>query len=76
MAGVKKSPTKKSFYEAVFKHSLEAIAILDRRGRIVAVNSAACKLLGATRKKLINKSIADFLQSSLDWKHVRERAEM
>lgn len=76
MAEVKKSPTKKSFYQAVFKHSLEAIAILDRRDRIVAVNPAACKLLGVTRKKLINKSIADFLQSSLDWKHVRERAEM
>ena len=76
MAGVKKSPTKKSLFEAVFKHSLEAIAILDRRGRIVEVNPAACKLFGLTRKKLINKSIANFLQSSLDWKQVRERAEM
>ena len=76
MAGVKKSPTKKSFFQAVFKHSLEAIAILDRRGRIVEVNPAAYKLFGVTRKKLINKSIADFLQSPLDWKQVRERAEI
>ncbi len=40
------------------------------------VNPAAYKLFGVTRKKLINKSIADFLQSPLDWKQVRERAEI
>ena len=76
MAGVKKSPTKKSFCQAVFKHSLEAIVILERGDRIVEVNPAACKLFGVNKKKLINKSIADFLSSPLDWKQVQERAEI
>lgn len=76
MAGVKKSPTKKSFFEAVFKHSLEAIAILDRKGRIVEVNPAACKLFGVSKKKLINKAISNFLLSPLDWKQVGKRSEI
>jgi len=75
MAGVKKSPTKKSFFKAVFKNSSEAIAILDNKNRIVELNPAACKMFGTTRKKLLGKSIADFLQSSLDWQNTQERIE-
>ncbi|HHP7229832.1 MAG TPA: ATP-binding protein [Xenococcaceae cyanobacterium] len=73
MAGGKKSPTKKSL--AAFKHSSEAIAIIDRKDRIVKVNPAACKLLGATKKKLIGKLIGDFLLSPLD-RQLRERAKI
>ncbi len=76
MAGVKKSPTKKTFFQAIFKHSLEAIVILDRRDRIVEVNPAACNLLEASRKKLIDSSITDFLVSTIDWQKVQGRAEI
>ncbi|MDJ0592517.1 MAG: PAS domain S-box protein [Pleurocapsa sp. MO_226.B13] len=76
MAGVNKSPTKNLFYRAVFKHSLEAIAILNRRGRIVQVNPAACRLFGVTEKKLIGKLIDDFLVSPLDWQQLQERGEI
>ncbi|HEY9768019.1 MAG TPA: ATP-binding protein [Coleofasciculaceae cyanobacterium] len=76
MAGVKKSPTKKSLFEAVFKHSLEAIAIVDQKGRMVEVNPAACKLFAGTKKKLIGKLLDDFLMSPLDWQKSRERAEI
>ncbi len=76
MAGVKKSPTKKSLFQAVFKHSLEAIAIVDQKGRIVEVNPAACKLFAATKKKLISQLLDDFLMSPLDWQKSRERAEI
>ncbi len=75
MAGVKKSPTKKSFSEAVYKYSSEAIAILDRKDRIVEVNPAACKLFGATKKKLISKSMGDFLLSPLNWQ-LQERVKI
>jgi PAS domain S-box-containing protein len=76
MAGVKKSPTKKSFLEAVYKHSLEAIAILDHQDRIVAINPAGCKLFGVTKKKLLNKSISKFLVSAINWAQVAERGEI
>ena len=76
MAGVKKSPTKKSFLEAVYKHSLEAIAILDHQDRIVAINPAGCKLFGVSKKKLINKSISKFLVSAINWAQVAERGEI
>ena len=76
MAGVKKSPTKKSLFKAVFKHSLEAIVVLDRKDRIVDVNPAACDLLGASRKKLINNSISNFLVSTISWQKIQQRAEI
>ena len=76
MAGVKKSPTKKSLFKAVFKHSLEAIVVLDRKDRIVDVNPAACNLLGASRKKLINNSISNFLVSTISWQKIQQRAEI
>ncbi len=76
MAGVKKPPTKKSFFKAVFKHSSEAIAIIDSKDRIVEVNPAGCKLFGVTKKKLINKLITQFLVSPSHWKQVQERGEI
>ncbi len=76
MAGVNKSPTKNLFYRAVFKHSLEAIAILNRQGRIVQVNPAACSLFGVTQKKLIGKLIDDFLVPPLDWQQLQARGEI
>ena len=76
MAGAKKSPTKKSFFEAIFKNSLEAIIILDNCDRIVEVNLAACKLLGVKKKNLLASVITDFLASPLNWQEVPERAEI
>ena len=76
MAGAKKPPTKKLFYEAVFKHSVEAIAILDCQGLIVEVNPAACKLFGATKKKLIGKSLDKVLKSPSNWQHLQGQGEI
>ena len=76
MAGAKKSPTKKLFYEAVFKHSVEAIAILDCQGSIVEVNPAAGKLFGATKKKLIGKSLDDFLKFPSNWQKLQGQGEI
>ena len=75
MAGVKKSPTKELFYQAAFKQSVEAIAILDSKNRIVKVNPAACKLFGAAKKKLRGKSINNFLRSPLNWQQPQNRVE-
>lgn len=76
MAGAKKTPTKKLFYEAVFNHSVEAIAILDDRGLIVEVNPAAGKLFGAKTKKLIGKSLDDFLKSPTSFQELQGQGEI
>ena len=76
MAGVKKSPTKKSLFKAVFKHSIDAMAILNHRDRIVEVNSAACHLFGVSKHKLINKSLAKFLVSPQNWSPVRQQGKI
>ena len=76
MAGKKKSPTKKSLFEEVFQHSLEALIILDDCDRIVEVNLAACRLFGVRQKELIDREIRDFLASTLNWQEVREGAQM
>ncbi|MEM8677659.1 MAG: ATP-binding protein [Cyanobacteria bacterium P01_G01_bin.67] len=76
MAGVKKSLPPKSLFEAVFKHSPEAIAILDPQGSIVEVNPAACKLFKATKKKLIGKSINNYFGSSLVKQKVPEQGKI
>ena len=75
MAGAKKSPTKKLFYEAVFKHSLEAIAILDCQGFIVEINPAASKLFGVT-KESIGKSIDIFLKSPASFQQLQSQGEI
>ena len=76
MSGVKKTTTKNLFFKAIFKHSLEAIAILDRQNRIVEINPAACKLFGSKRKKLRGKSIDNFLLSPLSWQNTQSQAEI
>ena len=76
MAGVKKSPTRKSFFKAIFQHSLEAIAIIDRQDRLVEINPAGCKLFGVRRKKLIDQSITKFLVSPINWSQVEPRGEI
>jgi two-component system, OmpR family, sensor histidine kinase VicK len=77
MAGAKKSPTKKSFFKAAFKHSLEAIAFLDRQERIVEINAAGCQLFGVTKKQLLNKPMSNcFLVASLAGTQMKQQGEI
>ncbi|MGD1918564.1 MAG: PAS domain S-box protein [Pleurocapsa sp.] len=76
MAGVNKSPTKKSFFKAIFKKSLEAMVILDRQDRIVEINPAGCILFGSTKKKLLGKLVSKFLVSPINWQEVQRRIEI
>ncbi len=61
MGVVGKFPVEKSLFEAIFKSSFEAIALIDRQNRFVKVNTLACKLLNSTQEKLIEKSIFDYI---------------
>ena len=76
MAGVRKTTTKKSFFKAVFKHSSEAIAVIDSQDRIVEINPAGCKLFGSSKKKLVNRLITKFLVSPSHWTKIQERGEI
>lgn len=76
MAGVSKSPTKKSFFKAIFDHAHEAIAILDQQDCLVEINPAGCQLLGASKKELIGQSINSFLLSALNWEQTEETIEI
>ncbi|MGL6344332.1 MAG: ATP-binding protein [Waterburya sp.] len=60
MEEVKQFPNQQFFLQAVFERSLEAIAIIDENDHLVEVNPAACRLLGATREKLVGQIITDW----------------
>lgn len=47
----------------LFETAFDAIAIADHQGRYLDVNPAACQLLGLERKKLIGRSMAEFILS-------------
>jgi two-component system, OmpR family, sensor histidine kinase VicK len=65
MEGTKQFPSQQFFFQAVFERSVEAIAIINDN-RLVEVNSAACKLLGATREELLGKLISNWFDFPLE----------
>ncbi|MGK7918197.1 MAG: ATP-binding protein [Prochloraceae cyanobacterium] len=65
MERVRVRKEEKLLLQAVFERSLEAIIIVDRQNRLVAVNPSACELFGSTREKLLGKSIVKLFTSPL-----------
>jgi two-component system, OmpR family, sensor histidine kinase VicK len=53
-------------FQAVFEHSLEAIAIVDDSGFLVEVNPTACTLFGATKNQLLGKLITQWFDFPLE----------
>ena len=43
-----------------------AVSIYDDDGRYVAVNQAACRLLGYERDEILDRDIADFTEGGID----------
>lgn len=52
-------------FRLLFERSMDAILISDDEGKIIEVNSAACKLLGYAREKLMEMKMSDLLSSEL-----------
>jgi len=50
-------------FRLLFERSMDAILISDDQGRFVEVNTAACKLLGATRDRLLKMTWSDLILS-------------
>ncbi|MFB2834808.1 PAS domain S-box protein [Floridanema evergladense] len=53
--------------QTIFETALDGMAIADDRGCYLNVNSAACKLFGLERDKLLGRYIWEFVESGLDF---------
>ncbi len=51
--------------QAIFDGTLDAIVLLDDRGRYVDANPAACKLLGFTRAEMLEKAVVDLVAPNM-----------
>ncbi|HEY9711126.1 MAG TPA: PAS domain S-box protein, partial [Oculatellaceae cyanobacterium] len=58
--------TRKQELQALFEGSLDAIAIVDDRGKYVEVNPAFCELLGVPQSQILGHRIGNFIESSAD----------
>ncbi|MBD2445663.1 PAS domain S-box protein [Nostoc sp. FACHB-152] len=71
---------RESQLQALFDHTLDAIAIVDDEGRYVEVNPAACDLFGLSREELLRSQIADFAEPGFDvaqaWQHFKQQGQM
>ena len=54
-------------------HGPTAVFVADEEGRYVAVNRAACELLGYTREELLALSIHDVAESTGRWDEMRAK---
>ncbi len=61
----------------LFETALDAIAIADEEGRYLDVNSAACKLFGLGKEKLIGRRMAEFVSGGLPqvWQQVQAQVQ-
>jgi PAS domain S-box-containing protein len=55
---------------AIFESSLDAIAIVDDRGQYVEANPSACQLLQLPLAELLGKSMADWVEPSIDFERI------
>lgn len=55
------------FPQAIFEHTLDAIAIADDAGYLAEVNPSACKLFGLPQENLLGLSLADILEPGTDF---------
>ncbi|HEY9853815.1 MAG TPA: PAS domain S-box protein [Leptolyngbyaceae cyanobacterium] len=64
-------PTQQSLRDRqlrmLFEIALDAIAILDDRGRYLDVNPAACQLFGLQRDELLGRCISEFAEPGYDF---------
>jgi PAS domain S-box-containing protein len=61
----------RSRFEAVFANTLESILVLDTQARCVAVNPAACELLGYAEPELMGAALWRFIVPE-ELRHARE----
>ncbi len=63
----------KDGYEALFNHASMGIVVVNKKGKIQAVNPFALKLFGYTIEEITNKPIEVLIPSRYHYKHVGHR---
>ncbi len=63
---------EKGVFERVFEALEEGVIVLDAKGRITFLNSAACRLLGLEREQALEATLGDKIRG-LDWRKLIAR---
>ena len=56
-------PTAPTCWQMAFEQSWDAIALIDHTGQVLAVNTAACRLVGLSQSALLRHNLADLVPS-------------
>ncbi len=70
--GVSEPLIQASLLGEAVEHGPAAVFVADEEGRYVAVNQAACALVGYTREELLSLGIADFTDDTSKWDEMLE----
>jgi PAS domain S-box-containing protein len=75
MTGVAEPLIQASLLGEAIEHGSVAVFVADERGKYVAVNQAACIMLGYTREELLGLSVADvaqYTEATEEWSEMRQ----
>ena len=65
MEKLKQFPNQQFLFQAIFEHSLEAIAIVDQEDCLIEINPTACQLFGGTKAELLGQKLSGWFDFSL-----------
>jgi PAS domain S-box-containing protein len=75
MMGVSEPLIQTSLLGEAIENGLTAVFVADEHGKYVAVNQAACTMLGYTREELLGLTVADvarYAEAGEEWSEMRE----
>jgi PAS domain S-box-containing protein len=74
--GVSEPLIQTSLLGEAVEHGPAAVFVADEEGRYVAVNQAACTLVGYTREELLAMRITDLSKSTRKWDEMRATGDV
>ncbi|MFL5963232.1 MAG: PAS domain S-box protein [Gaiellaceae bacterium] len=75
MSGVSEPLIQAPLLGDAIEHGPVVVFVADERGRYVAVNQAACSMLGYTREELLDLRVADvarYSEADEEWSEMRQ----
>jgi PAS domain S-box-containing protein len=74
--GVSEPLIQASILGEAVDHGPAPVFVADEEGRYVAVNQAACALLGYTREELLELRVSDVAEASGKWEEMRRQGNL
>jgi PAS domain S-box-containing protein len=74
--GVSEPLIQASLLGEAVEHGPAAVFVADEDGRFVAVNQAACTLVGYTREELLSMEVSDLVRDTRRWDEMRENGRL